>query len=288
MKSLKLFMFYSSIGMILSCFLSCKKDKVQSSVDVIYTVNVDGLTATFTNQTKGVTTYKWDFGDGATSTEENPVHTYAVKGKYVPTLYVTTASGQNFEGSTVLRLSKGSPVKLDDNTLSDWDTLNHNVITSGPKGGIFRKVKFDYDGANIYFYIEMASKKSNGDIFDFYIDPDNNSGTGLLTSLFPNGGYDVLMEGAMLDNWFDVFYHTGDQNSFSFNQQSLSDYYKIGTIVEASGILKFEGSISRTKIMGLTGKGLKIGIVATKSDWSATLGTAPDAETPAFFLDTSE
>lgn len=288
MKSLKLFMFYSSIGMILSCFLSCKKDKVQSSVDVIYTVNVDGLTATFTNQTKGVTTYKWDFGDGATSTVENPVHTYAVKGKYVPTLYVTTASGQNFEGSTVLRLSKGSPVKLDDNTLSDWDTLNHNVITSGPKGGIFRKVKFDYDGANIYFYIEMASKKSNGDIFDFYIDPDNNSGTGLLTSLFPNGGYDVLMEGAMLDNWFDVFYHTGDQNSFSFNQQSLSDYYKIGTIVEASGILKFEGSISRTKIMGLTGKGLKIGIVATKSDWSATLGTAPDAETPAFFLDTSE
>lgn len=288
MKSLKLFMFYSSIGMILSCFLSCKKDKVQSSVDVIYTVNVDGLTATFTNQTKGVTTYKWDFGDGATSTEENPVHTYAVKGKYVPTLYVTTASGQNFEGSTVLRLSKGSPVKLDDNTLSDWDTLNHNVITSGPKGGIFRKVKFDYDGANIYFYIEMASKKSNGDIFDFYIDPDNNVATGLLTTLFPNGGYDVLMEGAMLDNWFDVFYHTGDQNSFSFNQQSLSDYYKIGTIVEASGILKFEGSISRTKIMGLTGKGLKIGIVATKSDWSATLGTAPDAETPAFFLDTSE
>lgn len=288
MKSLKLLLFYSFIGAFIFCFFSCKKDKVQPAVDVIYTVKVDGLTATFTNQTKGVSTYKWNFGDGATSTEANPVHAYSVKGKYVPTLYVSTTSGQTFEGSTVLRLSKGSPVKLDDNTLSDWDTLNHNVITSGPKGGIFRKVKFDYDGANIYFYIEMASKKSNGDIFDFYIDPDNNAGTGLLTTLFKNAGFDVLMEGAMLNNWFDVFYHTGDQNSFSFNQQSLSDYYKIGTIVEASGILKFEGSISRTKIMGLTGKGLKIGIVATKSDWSTTLGTAPDAESPAFFLDTSE
>lgn len=288
MKSLKLLLFYSLTAIWVFCFYSCKKDKVQPAVDVIYTVNVDGLTATFTNQTKGVTNYRWEFGDGTTSTEPNPVHTYAEKGKYVPTLYVSTASGQTFEGSTVLRLSKGSPVKLDDNTLSDWDTVNNNVITSGPKGGIFRKVKFDYDGTNIYFYIEMASKKSNGDIFDFYIDPDNNAGTGLLTSLFPNGGFDVLMEGAMLNNWFDVFYHTGDQNSFTFNQQTLSDYYQIGTIVESGGILKFEGSISRTKIQGLTGTGLKIGMVATKSDWSATLGTAPDDGSPAFFLDTSE
>ncbi|MGN6530823.1 MAG: PKD domain-containing protein, partial [Ginsengibacter sp.] len=142
MKSLKILLFYSFIGTLIFCFFSCKKDKAQPAVDVIYTVNVDGLTATFTNQTKGVTTYKWDFGDGTTSTEQSPVHTYSVKGKYVPTLYVSTASGQTFEGSTVLRLSKGSPVKLDDHTLSDWDTLNKNVITSGPKGGIFRKVKF--------------------------------------------------------------------------------------------------------------------------------------------------
>jgi hypothetical protein len=85
-------------------------------------------------------------------------------------------------------------------------------------------------------------------------------------SLFPNGGFHVLMEGAMLDNCFDLFYHTGDQNSFTFSQQSLSDYYQIGTVVEAGGILKFEGCINRTKIQGVTNKGLKIGLVATKSD----------------------
>lgn len=288
MKSLKPLIIYSLIAIITCCLYSCKKDKAQSSIDVIYTVNVDGLTVTFTNQTKGVTSYKWDFGDGATSTDPNPVHTYAEKGKFVPTLYVNTASGQTFEGSTVIRLSKGSPVKLDDNTLTDWDTLNANVIVSGAKGGIFRKVKFDYNGEYIYFYIEMMSKKSNGDIFDFYIDADNNAGTGLITSLFTGAGFDVLMEGAMLDNWFDVFYHTGAQDAFSFNQQSISDFYQIGTIVEAAGLLKFEGRISRSKIQGLTGTGFKIGIVATKSDWSATLGTAPDTGSPAFFLDTSD
>ena len=36
-------------------------------------------------------TYAWTFGDGTTSTEENPVHTYATPGDYVVTLRITTA-----------------------------------------------------------------------------------------------------------------------------------------------------------------------------------------------------
>ncbi|TDN38315.1 T9SS type B sorting domain-containing protein [Hymenobacter sp. UV11] len=35
-------------------------------------------------------TYSWKFGDGATSTEENPVHVYATPGTYVVTLRITT------------------------------------------------------------------------------------------------------------------------------------------------------------------------------------------------------
>lgn len=288
MKSFKLLFSYLLITAFTLGVYSCKKDSTQPIVDVIYTVDVDGLTATFTNQTKGATSYKWDFGDGSSSTDESPVHTYAAKGKFVPTLYVTSSSGQTYEGSTVIRLSKGSPIKLDDNTLADWDTVKTNMITSGPKGGIFRELRFDYDGSFIYFYISMMSKKSNGDIFDFYIDADNNAGTGFINSSFTNAGMDVLMEGAMLDNWFDVYYHSGAQNSFSFDPQSINEFYKIGTIVESGGLLKFEGRINRSKIAGLTGKGLKIGITATKSDWSVTLGNAPDDGSPAFFLDTSD
>ena len=288
MKSNKFILFYLLLSFILLGVGACKKDSIDPQIDVVYEVKVDGLTATFTNQTKGVTGYKWDFGDGASSTDQNPVHTYAAKGKFVPTLYVTTGAGKTYEGSTVLRLSKGSPVKLDDNSFSDWDTLKNSIIVSGPGGGIFRKVTFDYDGEYIYFNIVMASKKSNGDIFDFYIDSDNNPGTGLITSLFTGAGMNVLIEGAMLDNWFDVFYHTGAQNSFSFNMQSINDFYKIGTLKESGGLLQFEGRLTRSKIQGLTGKGFKIGIAATKSDWSVTLGTAPDENSPAFFVDTSD
>ncbi|MET4074817.1 gliding motility-associated C-terminal domain-containing protein [Hymenobacter sp. UYCo722] len=36
-------------------------------------------------------TYAWTFGDGATSTNENPVHIYATPGNYIVTLRITTA-----------------------------------------------------------------------------------------------------------------------------------------------------------------------------------------------------
>jgi len=284
LNSLKLF---SSFSLIVLLF-SCKKDKIDPTLDVVYTVDIDGYKATFTNQTTGGQSYKWDFGDGTTSTEESPVHSYPGKGKYVPTLYVTTTNGKIVEGSTVLRISKSTAVKMNDNSLTDWDTVSKNSITSGTGGGIFRKAKYDYDGNNIYFYFEMLSTKTNGDIFDFYMDTDNNPSTGLTTWLFAGGGYDVLIEGDVFANWFDLLYHIGPQTAFSFALQSVSDFYEIGTIQQEGAILKFEGKISRSKIKGLTGTGFKIGVSATKNDWSAILGTAPDMTTAAFFVDMTE
>jgi PKD repeat protein len=34
-----------------------------------------------------ITSWKWDFGDGKTSTVKHPVHTYEKAGEYVVTLY---------------------------------------------------------------------------------------------------------------------------------------------------------------------------------------------------------
>ena len=50
---------------------------------------IDGtLTVDFTNSSLGGTSFTWDFGDGNTSNEENPTHTYAVPGDYNVTLLV--------------------------------------------------------------------------------------------------------------------------------------------------------------------------------------------------------
>src|SRR5262249_54052007 len=43
--------------------------------------------------TGGATSWSWDFGDGATSTEREPTHTYATAGSYTVFLRVTSPSG---------------------------------------------------------------------------------------------------------------------------------------------------------------------------------------------------
>ena len=40
-------------------------------------------------------TWLWDFGDGLTSTEKDPVHTYTKEGTYTTSLYITNAFGSN-------------------------------------------------------------------------------------------------------------------------------------------------------------------------------------------------
>ncbi len=51
------------------------------------------LTVAFTNSSDPGATYKWNFGDGTTSTVKNPSHTYTTGGNKTVTLVVTNASG---------------------------------------------------------------------------------------------------------------------------------------------------------------------------------------------------
>lgn len=256
---------------------ACSDDKVTPDADVFFEISIEGNDVSFTNKTTGAVSYKWDFGDGTTSEEESPVHTYPGKGKYVPTLYATTKEGKVTEGSTVLYIAKTSPVKMDDNSLADWDDVTTYEITSGATETYFKKAKFDYDATYVYVYLEVNANAANGDIFDFYMDTDNNPGTGLLTGTFPEGGYDVLLEGAVLDDWFDAFYHKGDQNAFSFDASGVTEFYTVGTRRQEGNVLKFELRLSRTKLKGLAATtAMRIGIEATMGDWPATLGDIPD------------
>jgi PKD repeat protein len=289
MKNFKAYMILLTIAVASSIFSSCKKDKYVPKTDLQYDVDVEGNVATFTVKTEGVTGYKWDFGDGTSSTDAKPVHTYPGKGKYVATLSASV-KGQSTEASTILRIAKTTPVKINDNSLADWDNVNANVVTLGPDKGIVRSVKFDYDGNYIYMYAEMTGKKADGNIFDFYIDGDNNPATGLLTGTWPDGGYDILLEGQLLTASLDTYYFIGDdQNNFgNYTPQSISEAYQVGTVKEEGGLVKFEMRISRSKLKGLTGSGMRVAIQVIKNDWSVVLGNAPDEGASSFLLDMSE
>src|ERR1035441_5058555 len=50
----------------------------------------------FRDETTGkVTAWKWDFGDGSRSTEQNPIHQYAKGGDYTVTLGVEGPEGKS-------------------------------------------------------------------------------------------------------------------------------------------------------------------------------------------------
>jgi PKD repeat protein len=51
------------------------------------------FTASVEEEEGGPWTYAWDFGDGAKSTEQNPLHTYDKVGEYTATLTVTDQKG---------------------------------------------------------------------------------------------------------------------------------------------------------------------------------------------------
>jgi hypothetical protein len=268
---------------------SCKKDSSKPAPFVFYNVSIDGATVSFSNESKGAVSYEWDFGDGTTSTEESPTHTYPGKGKYVPTLFAMSVDGVKAEASTVLHIAKSTAIKLDDNTLSDWDTVTHNVVPAGPNSGNFIKAKYDYDANYIYVYFEQKTTKAQGNIYDLYIDADNDITTGYLTGEIKNGAYEVLLEGSIFDSWLDPYYFSGDdQAAFSYDPQSISEFYKMGDVEQEGNVLKFEWAISRSKIKGLTGSGLKIGVQVAANDWSAIIGYSPDQNNNAFYLDMSE
>ena len=90
-KLLTFFCVVFAVGAML--FQSCKKDESSAppKAGIFYSI-VDRQVA-FTALTKRVETWNWDFGDGKTSTEQNPVHIYEDGGYYTVTLTGTDAGG---------------------------------------------------------------------------------------------------------------------------------------------------------------------------------------------------
>jgi len=52
-----------------------------------------GLTAGFANNSNGATSYAWNFGDGNSSAQTSPSHTYNTGGTYIVTMIATNAAG---------------------------------------------------------------------------------------------------------------------------------------------------------------------------------------------------
>ncbi len=89
--------------------------------------SVDSLSVQFTNQSQGGSSFFWDFGDGNTSTDENPVHTFSAPGNYEVTLTVSNGPC----GATLAKTISVIPNAVDETA---WPGLR---IYPNPSQGIF-------------------------------------------------------------------------------------------------------------------------------------------------------
>lgn len=97
----KLSFYLLSLLMVSVVFFACEDDEETGPKPIArFTPTVEETVpyfVSFQNDSENADTYSWDFGDGNTSTEENPTHTYAEKGDFTVTL---TAKGKGGEAIT--------------------------------------------------------------------------------------------------------------------------------------------------------------------------------------------
>jgi glucose/arabinose dehydrogenase/type 1 glutamine amidotransferase len=92
-------------------------------------VQSDPLTVAFTGSTSGGVSWHWDFGDGTSSTEPDPRHTYARVGSYDAKLTVTYADGESAVVDVPVQITCTIPDGRDTVHVGDADTgvPNHDL-----------------------------------------------------------------------------------------------------------------------------------------------------------------
>lgn len=145
------------------------------------------------NQSVGAFSYSWDFGDGQTSTDFEPVHTYLTEGIYTITLAVTNPSGcvDTSRVESAVRVEKGAQILLP------------NAFTPGKDG------PGSGDGENDVFLPLMRG------VTEFQLMVFNRWGELLFESKSPETGWDGYYQGKLCQQDVYVYklvakYESGD------------------------------------------------------------------------------
>lgn len=159
----------------------------------------------FSSQAQNVNSYMWDFGDGETSTEANPVHTYTNSGDYVVML---TAKGEGGEvvvvkdlyiAASMLELLTGGPDATEGKKWKMSQTITPGLAGAGHITAEFTN-ELDAGTDNGLGLIGLGEEYDN--IYTFYhdgtVDINMVNGKGLVSYMYSAvNGHNIVFDSGL-------------------------------------------------------------------------------------------
>ena len=275
------FLFASMAALVIAALtiVSCSEDPVMPTSD--FSFEISDKTVTFTNLSTDADSYSWDFDDGETSTEENPVHIYAAYGDYDVRLTATNSDGNEIK-KTTLSVVKEWPAITIDGSFDDWDAVESFYSGYGEASGTLTEAKVTSDaaGSKLYFYVKGTISEAFP-VIQIMIDADGDAGTGWDTpDDYATNGAEYQFEYGPYWEWCSTYLfdpEAGDPG-WPWEDEITADEEN-GDITETSGVIA-ESEIEfviETSLMKNPVVADEIGIYfwMQPEDWSATSGSLP-------------
>lgn len=236
---------------------SCSKDDARPTFPLSAEIfhSTDGKQVAFTALTHSAVSWSWDFGDGNTSTEKDPVHVYEEGGYFIATLTATDGSGQTVTKEVKLALDL-TPYALltGDHTADDYDGKTWKLTADHSTGGdYFADANADFTTVSGtpnplptgIFDLEFGMGDIYKDEFTFYYDAsykhdvkeDGASFGGLVFEYVTNGGAGIVNDNGADYGLIIAEYTPETGATFTFTEQE--DFAVPSVYGGASGVVTY-------------------------------------------------
>ena len=212
------FLYFSSLFlcMMVLFFPSCSSEEMGDDLPLSALIfhSIDGKQAAFTALTHGAVSWEWDFGDGNTGNEKDPVHVYGEGGYYMAKLTAKDKNGNSVTTQVSLAVA-----------LTPYALLTGNHTAEGYDGKTWRLTQSH----------TVNDKLVNSDLAFSLLDEDIPS--------LPAGAFSVFVGLPEAYNDEFTFYHDGRY------RHTTTDGSSFGGIVYAM-IMQQSGLVQITKTGG--------------------------------------
>lgn len=244
-----------SLAALALIFAACSKDDPEPNPSLptaSFTVAVTDLTAAFTNTSTNATSYEWSFGDGNSSADQSPSHTYTAAGDYEVTLKATNADGST---SKMEMVTVTEPERF--KTSGYWITSALNTSAGWTEyGGYVEELPTgDVDMTQFTSFTRQRIRASHGKYL--YMSDPQGSRLGLVkmgidreNGTLVEEGYLPVINGAnrtiIMNDELGFYTNFRDLKVYAFNPTTMED-------IQAIDIEPFATALPKLERTGVTG-----------------------------------